>query len=134
MRIGIEIHLDSDMLELELATSPIAWDYGSDNFLGLFYRVNVEALGERAKVVNFMMGNLGFSFEEPEITSNFRDFLLILYGNNWGKRSVRYTTLVIEQLTALITGFCKMNKYQKNREATDLIVGLRRHFESSLRD
>ena len=75
--------------------------------------MDVQALEEWANVTNFMMGGLGFSVEEPEITTNFRDFFLIMYGNNWEKRFLRYTTMVIEQLKALITGFCKLTNYQE---------------------
>ena len=63
------------------------------------------------------MGGLGFSVEEPKITTNFRDFLLIMYGNNWEKRILRYTTMVIEQIKALITGFCKLTNYRKTQWA-----------------
>ena len=72
MRIGIQIPLYPDKPEPELTRSTVAGDHESDNFLGPFYRVDVEALEEWAKVTNFMIGGLGFSFEEPEITSNFR--------------------------------------------------------------
>ena len=71
------------MPDPELTASPVADDDGSDNLSGLFYRVDVEVLEEWAEVTNFMMGGLGFSVEEPEITTNFRDFLLIMHGNNW---------------------------------------------------
>ena len=117
MRIGIGIPLDTDIPEPELTLSPVAGDDGSDNFLRLFYRVDVEALEEWAKVTNFMMGGLGFSGEEPESTTNFRDLLLIMYGNLWEKRSLCYTTMVIEQLKALITGFCKLTIYRKRQWA-----------------
>ena len=57
MKIGIEIPLDPGMPETELTPSPVAGDHGSDNLLGLFYRVDVEALEEWANVTNFMMGS-----------------------------------------------------------------------------
>ena len=91
MKIGIQINLDAHMPEPEFTSSTVAGDHGSDNFLGLIYRVDVETLEEWAKVTNFKMGGLGFSVEELEITSNFRDFLLIIYGNNW---EVSHTTFV----------------------------------------
>ena len=75
MRIDIEIHLDLDMPEPVLTPSPVAGDDGFNNSLGFFYRVDVEALEEWANANNFMMGGLGLSVEEPEITTNFRDFL-----------------------------------------------------------
>ena len=113
--IGIGIPFDPDMPEPELTLSPVAGDDGSHKFLGLFYPVEVAALEEWAKVTNFMLGGLGFCVEEPEITTNFRDFFLIMYRNNWEKRILRYTTMVIEQFKALITGFCKSTNYQKKQ-------------------
>ena len=74
MRIGIYIPLDPYMPEPELTPSPVAGDHGSEKFMGFFYRVDVEALEEWVDVTNIMMGGLGSSVEEPEITSNFRDF------------------------------------------------------------
>ena len=103
------------MQEPELIPSPVAGDDGSENYCGLFYRVDVEVLEEWANVTNFMIGVLGFSVEEPENTTIFRDFLLIMYGNNWEKRILRHTTLAIKQLKVLITGFCKLTSYQKTQ-------------------
>ena len=85
MKIGIEIPLYPKIPEPELTTSPLAGDDWSDNLSGLFYRVEVEALEEWANITNFMMGGLGLSVEEPEITSNFCDFFLIMYRKIWEK-------------------------------------------------
>ena len=117
MRNGIKIPLDPDMPEPELTPSPVADDDGSDNFSGLFYRVEVEAPEEWAKVANFLVGGLGFSVEEPEITTKLRDFLLIMYENNREERIFRHTAMVTEQLKALITGFCKLTNYKKTQWA-----------------
>ena len=117
MKIGIEFLLDLDMLEPVLTLFPVAGDDESDNFWRLFYRVGVEAPEVWAIIPNFMMGGLGFSVEEPEITTLFWDFLLIMYGNNWEKRILRYTTMVIEQLKGLIIDFCKLINYQKTQWA-----------------
>ena len=117
MRIETEIPLELDMPEPELTPSPVAGDDGSHNSLGLFYRVDVEALEEWANANNFMMGELGLSVEEREITTNFRDFLLILEGSIREKRILRDTTMVIEQLKAQIPGFCKLTNYQKRHWA-----------------
>ena len=86
MRIWIEILLDPDMPEPVLTPSLVAGDNGSDKLLGFLYRVDVEALEEWTKVTNFMMGDLAFSVEDPEFTTNFRDVLLVIYGNIWEKR------------------------------------------------
>ena len=67
MRIGIEIILDLDMPEPELAPFPVAGNDGSDKFLGLFFRVVVEVLEKWAKVTIFMMGGLGFSVENQKL-------------------------------------------------------------------
>ena len=117
MRIGIEFLLDPDMPDPELILSPVSGDDGSHNFSGLFYRVHVEVLEEWANATNFMMDGLGFPVEELEITTNFRDFLLIINGNIWEKRIFRYITMVIEQLAALITCFCKLTNYHKTQWA-----------------
>ena len=114
MRSGIEIPLVPHIAEPQLTPSTVAGHNGSDNFLGLFYQVAGEALQEWVNVANFMMGGLRFSVEDPKIKSNLRNFLLIIYGNNWEKRILRYTTIIIEQLKALISGFCILTNYQKD--------------------
>ena len=63
----MQFPLDPDMPEPELTRSPVAGDHGSDNFLGLFYRVDVEALEEWANVTNFMMGGLGFQLKNQRL-------------------------------------------------------------------
>ena len=105
------------MPQTELSPSPVAWDPGSDEFLGVFYRVDVETLVEWADITNFMMGSLRISVKQPEVTSNFCDFIIIMIGNDWEKRILRYTTILIEKLTALIPGFCKLTTYQKTQWA-----------------
>ena len=74
MRIGIEKLLDANMPEPELSPFPVAGDLGSDNCLGLFYRVEVDALETWAKNSNFMSGSFRYSVEQPEVTEDFRDF------------------------------------------------------------
>ena len=96
IRIGIEFPPDPGVPEPELTFSPVAGVDRSDNFLGLFHRVDVEAPEEWANVTIFMMGGPEIAVEEPEVTSNFRDFHLILYGKIWEKRILRYTTMVKE--------------------------------------
>ena len=85
--------------------------------LGLFYRVHIEALEEGDQVTNYKISGLGFSVEEPDITTKFHDFLLIMYKNTREKPIFRYTTMVIEQLKAPIRGFCKLTNYQKRQWA-----------------
>ena len=40
-----------------------------------------------------------------------------MFGNNRGKRFLRYITMVMGQLKALITGFCEFTNYQKTQWA-----------------
>ena len=77
----------------------------------------MEALEDWANEGNFMMGGLGFYVGEPDLKSTFHDFFLIMYGNNREKRILRHSTTIIEQSKALITGFCKLTKYQKTQWA-----------------
>ena len=116
-RLGIEflLGLPEHLPQQGMTPSPLAPDENNDNFLPLHYQVDVEALEEWATVTKFKMGGFGFPVEEPKFTASFRDFLLIMYGSNWEKQILRCTTLVIEQLKALITSFCKMTTYQKTQ-------------------
>ena len=61
-RLGIEIPLGltEHMPEQKMIPSTVALDEDNDNFLGLFYRVDVEALDEWATVTFFMRGSIGF--------------------------------------------------------------------------
>ena len=69
-----------------MTPSPVAPDEDNDNFLGLYYRVDVEALDEWAPVTIFMRGSIGFVVQEPETTDDFKQFLITMYGSNWEKR------------------------------------------------
>ena len=109
MRMGIENPRDPDMPESELTPSPVAGQDGSDIIIGLSHRVDVEAPEELANGTNFMMGGHQVSVEKPEITTIFRDLLLIIYGNNCEKRILRHTTMVSQQLRVLLAGFCKLH-------------------------
>ena len=55
-----------------------------------------------------MRGSIGFVVQEPEITDDFKQFLITMYGSNWEKRVLSYQTMIIEQLYALITGYSKL--------------------------
>ena len=70
------------MPEPELTPSTVAGDDGSYSFLLQFLPHGCRGSGRVAKVTNFTMGSLGFSIAAPEITTNFRDFPLIMYGQN----------------------------------------------------
>ena len=109
-RLGIEIPsgLPEHMPQQEMTPSPVAPDEDQDNFLGLCYRVDVEALDEWATVTSFMRGSMGHVVQEPEITDDFKQFLIKMYGSSWEKRVFSYQTMIVEQLYAPITGSSKL--------------------------
>ena len=94
MRIEIENSLDPDMPKPELYPSPVVGNPGSDNCLGLFYRVDVYAVKTWARNTNFLSGSLGYSVEEPEVTEDFREFPRTLSGNIWESRMLRLLQLL----------------------------------------
>ena len=57
--IEIPLGLPEHKLQQEKTPSPVAPDEDHDNFLGLYYRVDVEALDEWATVTSFVRGNIG---------------------------------------------------------------------------
>ena len=106
--IAISLGLPELMPQEEMTHSPVVPDEDHDHFLGFYYRVGVEALDERATVTRFMRGSIGYIVQEPEITDNFKQFLIIMYGSNWEKRVLSYQTMIKEQLYALITEYSKL--------------------------
>ena len=70
------------MPQQEMTPSPVAPDEDHDKFLGSYYRVVVYALDEWATVTNFMRGSIGYVVQEPEITDDFKQFLIKMYGSN----------------------------------------------------
>ena len=110
-RLGIEIPLGlpEHMPPQEMTPSPVAPGEDKDNFLGLFYWVDVEALDEWATLTISMRGSIGFVVQEPKVTDDFKQLLTTMYDSNWEKRLFSYQTMIIEQLYALITGYSKAN-------------------------
>ena len=108
LRIEVPLDLPEHMPQQEKTPSPVAPDEAHDHFLRLHYRVDVEALDEWATVTTFMRGSIGYVVQEPEITDNFKQFLITMYGSNWEKRVLSYQTMMVEQLYALITGYSKL--------------------------
>ena len=96
-----------------MTPSPVAPDEINDNFLGLYCPADVEAQNDWATVTHFMKGCIGFAFQEPEVTDDFMQFLIIMCSSNWEKRVLGYQTLIIEQLYALITGYGKLTSSMK---------------------
>ena len=108
LRIEIPLGLLEHMPQEEMTPSPVVPDEDHDHFLGLYYRVDVEALDEWATATSFMRGSIGYVVQEPEITDNFKQFLIIIYGSNWEKRVLSYQTMIIEHLYVLINGYSKL--------------------------
>ena len=96
-----------------MTPSPVAPDENNNNFLGLHYRVGVGALNDCATVTRYMKGSIGFVVQEPEVTDDFKQFPIIIYGSNWVKKVLSYPTMIIEQLYALITGYGKLTSRMK---------------------
>ena len=109
-RLGIEIPLGlpEHMPQEEMTPSPVVPDEDHDHFLGLYYRIDVEALDEWSTVTSLMRGSIRYVVQEPEVTDNFKQFLIIMYGSNREKRVLTYQTMIIEQLYARITGYSKL--------------------------
>ena len=109
-KLGIEIPLGlpEHMPQQATTPSPVAPDEDHDNFLGLNYRVDVEALDDWVTVTSFMRGSIGYVVQESEITDDFKQFLISMYGSNWEKRNFSYQTKIVEQLHSLITGYSKL--------------------------
>ena len=114
-RFGIEIPLrpPEHMPQQEMTPSPVATDENNVNFLGLYYQLDVEALEEWATVTSFMRGSIGYFVQDSEITDDFKQFLINMYGSNWKKRVLSYQTMIAEQLYALITGHSKLTSLIK---------------------
>ena len=61
-----------------MTPSPVAPDEDNDNFLGLYCRVDVEALNGCDTVTRFKRGSIGFVVQDPEIPDDFRQFLILM--------------------------------------------------------
>ena len=86
LAIEIPLGLPEHMPQQEMTPSPVAPDEDHDKFQGLYYRVDVEVLDERATDTSFMRGSMGYVVQEPEITDDFKQFLIRMYGSNCEKR------------------------------------------------
>ena len=63
-----------------MAPSTVDPDKNNENFVGLYYRVDVKALIDRVTVTSCVKGTIEFVVQEPQITDDFRQFLMIRYG------------------------------------------------------
>ena len=113
LRIEIPLGLPELMPQQEMTPSPVVPDEDHDNFLGLFSRIDVEALDEWATVTSFMRGSIGYVVEDSEITDDFKQFLIRMYGSNWEKRVLSYQTMIVEQLYAPMTRYNKLTSRNK---------------------
>ena len=80
-RLGLPVHLPQQ----EMTDSLVAPEENNDNFLGLFYRVDVEALNDWATIIHIMNRSIRLVVQEPEVTDDFKQFLIIMYGSSWEK-------------------------------------------------
>ena len=67
------------MPQQETTPSPAASDEDNDNFHGLYYRVDIEALNYWGTVTKFMKGSIGIVDQDPKITDDFKQFDKIVW-------------------------------------------------------
>ena len=94
--------------------------------------MEVEALNDWATVTSFIKGSIGFFVEEPEITDDFKQFL-IMCGINWEKRVPGYQMIIIEQLHALISGYSYLTSRLKRIWLEQFDCGSRAFFGLKLK-
>ena len=70
-----------------MTTSPVVPNENNDSFLGIYYRVDVESLNDWATVTQIMRESIGYVVQEPEVTEDFKQFSIIMFGSNWEKGS-----------------------------------------------
>ena len=58
--IEIPVGLTDISAQQEMTTSPVAPDENNDNFLGVYYRLDVEELNDWATVIHFMEESIRF--------------------------------------------------------------------------
>ena len=133
-RLGIEIPLGlpEHMPQQQMTHSPDATDEDHDIFLELYYRVNVEALDEWAAVTSFMRGSIGCVAREPEITGDFKQLLIRMYGSNWEERVLCYQTIIVKKLYAIITEFSKLTSRIKRAWLAQFDSWTSSHFRAQI--
>ena len=70
-----------------MTPSPVVPNENNDSFLGIYYRVDVESLNDWATVTQIMRESTGYVVQEPEVTEDFKQFSIIMFGSNWEKGS-----------------------------------------------
>ena len=76
--IELPLRLPELLPQQEMITSPVAPDENNDNFLILFWRLDVKTLNDLATVTQFMRGNVGFVVQEPDVPDDFAQFLILI--------------------------------------------------------
>ena len=85
MVIEIPLGLPEHLPEQEVTPSPAAPNENDDKIFGLIYRLDVEPLNDWATVTQFTKGSLGYVVQDQDVAEDFKQFLFIKYGSNWGK-------------------------------------------------
>ena len=92
-----------------MTPSPETPNKDDDNFLGFFYRVEVDSLNDWAIVTQFRR----YEVQEPDVTEDFKQFLNIMYGSNWKKKVLTYRTMIVEQLDDCTRGYGELTSRRK---------------------
>ena len=56
-----------------------------------------------------MRGDIGNEVQEPDVTEDFKQFLIIMYGSNSEKNVLTYQIMIVDQLYALFTSYGKLS-------------------------
>ena len=70
----------------DMTPSPLAPDENNNNFFGLCYRADFDAIYDCSTVTRMMRGIIGYVVQEPEITDEFRQFFIIMHCSKMEKR------------------------------------------------
>ena len=69
-----------------MTPSPVAPEENYDNFLALYYRVDVEVLNNWADEKLFMRGSIGYVVQDLDFTGHFCPILTNFVGGPLGKK------------------------------------------------
>ena len=96
-RIEFPLDILEHLPEQEEAPSPVDPNENDDNFLALFHRKDVASLNDWATVTQFKRRSIEYVVQESDVTEDFKDFLIIMYGLNWEKKVLTYQAMIVEQ-------------------------------------
>ena len=60
-----------------------------------------------------MKGSIGYLVQEPDVTEDFKQFLVIMYGSNLEKKVLTYRPMIIEQVYAMNISYGKLTSRVK---------------------